>query len=66
VIECAPAKLLPEAIGPFLKAGKTAIVLSCGALLANENLIGLAASHGGRIVVPSGALPGLDAVNAAA
>jgi aspartate dehydrogenase len=66
VIECAPAKLLPNAIGPFLKAGKTAIVLSCGALLANQDLIDLAKQHNGQIVVPSGALLGLDAVNAAA
>ncbi|HEX3575555.1 MAG TPA: Gfo/Idh/MocA family oxidoreductase, partial [Rhodopila sp.] len=66
VIECAPAKLLSNAIGPFLKAGKTAIVLSCGALLTNQDLIDLAKQHHGQIVVPSGALLGLDAVNAAA
>lgn len=33
VVECAPADLLPEIIGPFLRAGKKAIVLSAGALL---------------------------------
>ena len=66
VIECAPAKLLPEIIGPFLRAGKSAIVLSCGALLAHHKLVDTARDHGGQIIVPSGALLGLDAVAAAA
>jgi aspartate dehydrogenase len=66
VLECAPGALLPRIIEPFLKAGKTAIVLSAGALLANDYLIAVAREHGGQIVVPSGALLGLDAVIAAA
>jgi aspartate dehydrogenase len=66
VIECAPAALLPAIAVPFLRAGKTAIVLSAGALLENERLIDLARQHGGQIVVPTGALIGLDAVTAAA
>lgn len=66
VVECAPASLLPEVVAPFLRAGKMAVVLSCGALLQNDNLVELARRHGGRIVVPSGALLGLDAVTAAA
>ncbi|HTB01501.1 MAG TPA: aspartate dehydrogenase [Bradyrhizobium sp.] len=66
VVECAPAKLLPAIAEPFLKAGKTVIVLSAGALLTNEHLVALARHHGGQIVVPTGALIGLDAVTAAA
>jgi aspartate dehydrogenase len=66
VVECAPAKLLPEIAEPFLRAGKTVIVLSAGAILSHEHLIGLARQHGGQIVVPTGALLGLDAVTAAA
>jgi len=46
--------------------GKTAVVLSVGALLENEDLIALARDNGGQIVVPTGALIGLDAVTAAA
>src|SRR5690242_16866801 len=65
VVECAPAALLPAIATPFLRAGKTAIVLSAGALLENEGLIDLARRHGGQIVVPTGALIGLDAVTAA-
>src|SRR5260370_13641031 len=49
VVECAPAKLLPAIAEPFLRGGKTVIVLSCGALLANEHLVGFARQHGGQI-----------------
>ena len=66
VVECAPARLLPAIAEPFLRAGKTVIVLSAGAILTNEHLVGLARRHGGQIVVPTGALLGLDAVAAAA
>jgi aspartate dehydrogenase len=66
VIECAPAKLLRSIVAPFVGSGKTAIVLSAGALLDNEDLIELAKQNGGQIVVPTGALIGLDAVTAAA
>lgn len=66
VIECAPSALLSDIATPFLKAGKTVIALSAGALLNNDHLQIIAAEHGGRIIVPSGALLGLDAVAAAA
>ena len=66
VIECAPGKLLRSIVAPFVTKGKTAIVLSAGALLDNEDLIALAKQNGGQIVVPTGALIGLDAVTAAA
>jgi aspartate dehydrogenase len=66
VIECAPAALLPGIARPFLAAGKTVIVLSAGALLTHDELIATARLHGGQIVVPTGALLGLDAVTAAA
>jgi aspartate dehydrogenase len=66
VVECAPAALLPRIAEPFLRAGKEVVVLSAGALLDLPELIDLAAEHGGRISVPTGALLGLDAVGAAA
>jgi aspartate dehydrogenase len=66
VIECAPSKLLRAIVAPFVESGKTAVVLSAGALLDNEDLIELAKQNGGQIVVPTGALIGLDAVTAAA
>ncbi|MDB5852109.1 MAG: putative aspartate dehydrogenase, partial [Herminiimonas sp.] len=66
VVECAPAALLPDIIGPFLRAQKSAIVLSVGALLFHPQLITLAKETGGVILVPTGALIGLDAMIAAA
>ncbi|AJE98980.1 aspartate dehydrogenase [Pandoraea apista] len=66
VIECAPAHLVGEIAEPVLRAGKTLIVLSCGALLDRMDLVALARQHGGQIIVPTGALLGLDAVTAAA
>jgi aspartate dehydrogenase len=66
VIECAPGRLLRSIVAPFVMSGKTAVVLSAGALLDNEDLIELAKQNGGQIVVPTGALIGLDAVTAAA
>jgi aspartate dehydrogenase len=66
VLECAPSQFLPSIVRPFVTAGKTAVVLSCGALLDNADLVEAARAHGGQIVVPTGALLGLDAVTAAA
>lgn len=65
-VECAPASLLDAICRPMLEAGKQVMVLSCGALLPRPDLIDLAKAHGGRILVPTGALLGLDAVAAAA
>jgi len=50
----------------MLQAGKQVMVLSAGALLRRPELIELARENGGRIIVPTGALLGLDAVAAAA
>ena len=66
VIECAPGNLLRSIVAPFVASGKTAVVLSAGALLEHEDLFELARQSGGQIVVPTGALIGLDAVTAAA
>lgn len=66
VVECAPAAVLRELAEPALAKGRTLIVLSCGALLDNFDLVDLARRQGGRILVPTGALLGLDAVQGAA
>lgn len=66
IVECAPAAILPLIAEPALAAGRTLVVLSCGALLDQMHLVELARAHGGRILVPTGALLGLDAVAAAA
>lgn len=66
IVECAPAAVLPAIAEPALRAGRTVVVLSCAALLQHPGLTGIARDHGGRILVPTGALLGLDAVAAAA
>jgi len=65
-VECAPPEILEQVCRPMLAAGKRVMVLSCGALLTRPDLIELAKARGGQIIVPTGALLGLDAVTAAA
>ncbi len=60
VVECAPAAVLRDIAEPALAHGRLVLVLSCGALLDNFDLVDLARRHGGRILVPSGALLGLE------
>ena len=66
VVECAPAAILDQICRPMLNAGKAVMVLSASALLPRPDLIELARAQGGRIIVPTGALIGFDAVSAAA
>jgi aspartate dehydrogenase len=66
VVECAPAHLLAAIAEPVLSKGKRLVVLSVGALLSNPQLRQIAEQNGGQILVPTGALIGLDAVQAAA
>jgi len=65
-VECAPPAVLEQICRPMLEAGKKVMVLSAGALLPRPDLIELAKARGGQIIVPTGALLGLDAVTAAA
>jgi aspartate dehydrogenase len=65
-IECAPAAIFGEIARPLLERGKKMMVLSVGALLDHPDLAELAKKTGGQIIVPTGALLGLDAVTAAA
>jgi aspartate dehydrogenase len=65
-VECAPPEIIEQICRPMLTAGKKVMVLSAGALLPRPELIDLAKANGGQIIVPTGALLGLDAVTAAA
>jgi aspartate dehydrogenase len=66
VIECAPAEAFTLIAEPVVRAGGTLVVISVGALLAHPEISDIAKRTGARIVVPTGALIGLDAVQAAA
>lgn len=66
VVEAAPAAIFEDIAVPALSAGRIFIPSSVGALLPRMHLVELAKEKGGRIIVPTGALLGLDAVRAAA
>jgi len=66
VIEAAPAAAFEDIVLPAIERGRIVIMASVGALLRRPHLLQLAESHGARLLVPSGALAGLDAVRAVA
>lgn len=66
VLECAPASVFEEVAEPAIRAGRIFVPSSVGALLPRMHLVDLARETGARIVVPTGALLGLDAVRAVA
>jgi aspartate dehydrogenase len=66
VIEGLPPKLFRDVAAPALAKGRIFMPLSVGALIDHMDLIDEARRTGGRIVVPTGALLGLDAVRAPA
>ncbi len=66
VVECLPAAEFETVAAPAVEAGRVLVPVSVGALLEHPGLIERARATGARIVVPTGALLGLDAVRAAA
>ncbi len=66
VVEATPAAVFDEVAGPAIAAGRVLVACSVGALLPRMGLIEEARRTGARIVIPTGALLGLDAVRAAA
>ena len=66
IVEALPASAFAELAEPALRAGRTLVVISVGALIGRSDLFDLAEQFGGKILVPTGALLGLDAVKAAA
>jgi aspartate dehydrogenase len=66
VVESLPPALFRAIAEPALDAGRLFLPLSVGALLDHPDLVERAKRQGARIIVPTGALLGLDAVRAAA
>jgi aspartate dehydrogenase len=64
IVECAPKTVFRAIAEAALRRGRVFIPLSVGQLLDHMDLVDLASKHGGRILVPTGALLGLDAVRA--
>ena len=66
VVESAPAAVFREIAEPVVRAGKVLVAISAAALLEHADLVETARATGAQIVVPSGAVMGLDAVRGAA
>jgi aspartate dehydrogenase len=66
VIETLPPALFNDLAIPVLQAGKTLVVLSASQLLGRQDLFDLAEKTGAKIVIPSGAMLGLDAIKGVA
>ena len=66
VVEAAPAAIFEQVATAAISRGRIFVPSSVGALLPRMHLVDLARETGARIVVPTGALLGLDAVRAAA
>jgi aspartate dehydrogenase len=66
VVECLPPQLFRSVALSVIERGKIFMPLSVGQLLQNWDLVGRAKETGARILAPTGALLGLDAVRAAA
>jgi aspartate dehydrogenase len=66
VVECLPAREFAAVASPAVERGRIFMPLSVGALIDHMDLVARARATGARIVVPTGALLGLDAVRAAA
>src|SRR6185437_16620128 len=66
VVEVAPAAVFEQIATAAIDAGRIFVPASVGALLPRMHLVERARQAGARIIVPTGALLGLDAVRAAA
>ena len=66
VVECLPSQHFAAVAGPAIERGRIFVPLSVGALIDHMPLVERARETGARILVPTGALLGLDAVRAAA
>lgn len=66
VIECAPKPIFRELAESVLKAGRIFMPLSCGQMLEHMDLVDLARANGGRVLIPTGAIIGLDLIRAMA
>ena len=65
VVECLPPQLFRDVGLSVIDKGRIFMPLSVGQLLENWDLVERAKASGARILVPTGALIGLDAVRAA-
>ncbi|MFH1552322.1 MAG: aspartate dehydrogenase [Candidatus Omnitrophota bacterium] len=65
VIEAACGEIVPDVLKAALDTGKDVMVMSIGGLLGSEDLLEAAREKGVKVILPSGAIAGIDAVKAA-
>jgi len=66
IAECAAADCASKVVEAALSSQKTAIIMSVGGLMERQDLFDRVREDGARVIIPSGALAGVDAVEAAA
>ena len=66
IVDCTPASVFRSVAEPVVDAGRCLMPLSVAALLDNMDLVDRARETGAQIVVPTGAIIGLDTVRAMA
>jgi len=66
IVECSPSAVFAQSAEAAIERGLIFISVSAGALLERPDLIARAQITGAQIIIPTGALIGLDAVRAAA
>ncbi len=65
VVEAASPKAVPGVLGTAIEKGKDIILMSIGGVLANKGLLDKAREKGIRVILPSGAISGIDALKSA-
>lgn len=66
IVEAATAEAFPDIARAVLSAGRRLVTVSVGGVPNCPDMLEIAAKHGGRVRIASGALPGVDAIRAAA
>lgn len=64
IVECLPPAIVPALAQEVLSRDKTLMMISACAILLSPEINDMAKASKGRILVPSGALSGLDAISA--
>jgi aspartate dehydrogenase len=65
VVDCAPPLLFLDVMRPALRRGRTVVTVSATALLDHADVIEEARRNGGRIILATGSVLGLDALRSA-
>ena len=66
IAECAAAECAPKVAEAAISSGKIALIMSVGGLMQRADLFDRIRTTGARVIIPSGAIAGVDAIEAAA